>query len=125
MKNEEAVSPLVGVIMMIAITVILAAVVASFVFGTAGEQKQQHFATVKAEHTATGGISLTLYNQDNQQTLKVMNVKINGVAVANFTPSRVGESKVYTGPFAGKGNHVYVDALFNDGTDIVVLDTLV
>lgn len=32
-KNEEAVSPVIGVILMVAITVILAAVIASFVFG--------------------------------------------------------------------------------------------
>jgi flagellin-like protein len=36
MKNEEAVSPVIGVILMVAITVILAAVIAAFVFGMAG-----------------------------------------------------------------------------------------
>ena len=35
-KNEEAVSPVIGVILMVAITVILAAVIAAFVFGMAG-----------------------------------------------------------------------------------------
>lgn len=33
MKEEKAVSPVIGVILMVAITVILAAVIASFVFG--------------------------------------------------------------------------------------------
>ena len=32
-ENEEAVSPVIGVILMVAITVILAAVIAAFVFG--------------------------------------------------------------------------------------------
>ena len=32
-NNEEAVSPVIGVILMVAITVILAAVIAAFVFG--------------------------------------------------------------------------------------------
>ncbi|MEM2991626.1 MAG: type IV pilin N-terminal domain-containing protein, partial [Halobacteria archaeon] len=32
-KSEEAVSPVIGVILMVAITVILAAVIAAFVFG--------------------------------------------------------------------------------------------
>jgi flagellin-like protein len=36
MKNDEAVSPVIGVILMVAITVILAAVIAAFVFGLAG-----------------------------------------------------------------------------------------
>ncbi len=35
-KNDEAVSPVIGVILMVAITVILAAVIAAFVFGMAG-----------------------------------------------------------------------------------------
>jgi flagellin-like protein len=38
-KNEEAVSPVIGVILMVAITVILAAVIAAFVFGM-GPPKQ-------------------------------------------------------------------------------------
>jgi len=35
-KNDEAVSPVIGVILMVAITVILAAVIAAFVFGMSG-----------------------------------------------------------------------------------------
>jgi flagellin-like protein len=35
-KNDEAVSPVIGVILTVAITVILAAVIAAFVFGMAG-----------------------------------------------------------------------------------------
>ncbi|MGC9436106.1 MAG: archaellin/type IV pilin N-terminal domain-containing protein, partial [Methanomicrobiales archaeon] len=35
-RDEEAVSPVIGVILMVAITVILAAVIAVFVFGLAG-----------------------------------------------------------------------------------------
>jgi len=36
MKNDEAVSPVIGTILMVAITVILAAVIAAFVFGMVG-----------------------------------------------------------------------------------------
>ncbi|ADB57881.1 type IV pilin [Archaeoglobus profundus] len=36
-KNEKGVSPVIGVILMVAITVILAAVIASFVFGMGGK----------------------------------------------------------------------------------------
>ena len=36
LKNEQAVSPVIGVILMVAITVILAAVIAAFVFGMSG-----------------------------------------------------------------------------------------
>ena len=39
-KDEEAVSPVIGVILMVAITVILAAVIAAFVFGMSGSLNQ-------------------------------------------------------------------------------------
>lgn len=39
-KNEEGVSPVIGVILMVAITVILAAVIAAFVFGMGGSLKE-------------------------------------------------------------------------------------
>jgi len=45
-KNEEAVSPVIGVILMVAITVILAAVIAAFVFGM-GPPKQAPQASLR------------------------------------------------------------------------------
>jgi len=48
-ENEDAVSPVIGVILMVAITVILAAVIAAFVFGMAGDMDSQKevYATAK------------------------------------------------------------------------------
>jgi flagellin-like protein len=51
-KNEEAVSPVIGVILMVAITVILAAVIAAFVFGMTDRFTPQKEVTV----TATQGV---------------------------------------------------------------------
>ncbi len=52
-KNEEAVSPVIGVILMVAITVILAAVIAAFVFGMAGNiQKTKVVAATIARPNA-------------------------------------------------------------------------
>ena len=51
-KNEEAVSPVIGVILMVAITVILAAVIAAFVFGMAGTVSKTKVFSVTC--TATG-----------------------------------------------------------------------
>ena len=47
-KNEEAVSPVIGVILMVAITVILAAVIAAFVFGMAGNIQKSHVVAATA-----------------------------------------------------------------------------
>jgi archaeal type IV pilus assembly protein PilA len=47
-KNEEAVSPVIGVILMVAITVILAAVIAAFVFNLGGSQVKAPTASIVA-----------------------------------------------------------------------------
>lgn len=41
LDEDDAVSPVIGVILMVAITVILAAVIASFVLGLGGQQQTQ------------------------------------------------------------------------------------
>ncbi len=61
MKNDEAVSPVIGVILMVAITVILAAVIAAFVFGLAGS----------TQTTRTVGLTLSL-NQSNADHFNVV-----------------------------------------------------
>ena len=56
-KNEEAVSPVIGVILMVAITVILAAVIAAFVFGIGGTQEKAPTSSiVVANNPDTGEV---------------------------------------------------------------------
>jgi len=61
-RNEDAVSPVIGVILMVAITVILAAVIAAFVFGLGGQQ------------VAAPTVSITAAN--NPETTGVPDMKI-------------------------------------------------
>lgn len=49
-RNEDAVSPVIGVILMVAITVILAAVIAAFVFGLGGTQQAAPTASIVASN---------------------------------------------------------------------------
>ena len=53
LKEEDAVSPVIGVILMVAITVILAAVIAAFVFGM-GPPEQAPQAAVRAAASNDG-----------------------------------------------------------------------
>ncbi|RLI85985.1 MAG: type IV pilin, partial [Archaeoglobales archaeon] len=48
-KDKRGVSPVIGVILMVAITVILAAVIASFVFGMGGKVKAAPNAQIVLE----------------------------------------------------------------------------
>ncbi len=49
LKDKKGVSPVIGVILMVAITVILAAVIASFVFGMSGKVKAAPNAQIRLE----------------------------------------------------------------------------
>ena len=66
-KDEEAVSPVIGVILMVAITVILAAVIAAFVFGMGGSLKE-----------APPTVSITVSNNAADTTLDVKVVHSGG-----------------------------------------------
>ncbi len=63
-RNEEAVSPVIGVILMVAITVILAAVIAAFVFGLGGQQTAAPTASVVAANNPdTGGADVRIQHK--------------------------------------------------------------
>lgn len=69
-RNEEAVSPVIGVILMVAITVILAAVIAAFVFGLGGSQEKAPTASITvANNPDTTTIDLKI-NHKGGDTLK-------------------------------------------------------
>lgn len=104
-KNEEAVSPVIGVILMVAITVILAAVIAAFVFGMGTPTSApQASIVISSTSTSTGNITLTHRGGDNIDLFKTKAVidgvnssqrntinLLNGVSTQFFT---VGDSLV-------------------------------
>ncbi|MGB2843076.1 MAG: type IV pilin N-terminal domain-containing protein [Halobacteriota archaeon] len=59
-KNEEAVSPVIGVILMIAITVVIAAVVASFAYGIIGGVAKSPNAALVVEDARIGHTNVTV-----------------------------------------------------------------
>lgn len=135
-KNEEAVSPVIGVILMVAITVILAAVIAAFVFGMADNIAPQKEVTVTAtqgvaaENTPIvtvklfGGKDVGLL-KDGAGAFTVNIININGdeteaLEDTGTLSNVVGSSTSYK--LAEGQNQVIVVAHFTDGTDQVVLD---
>ncbi len=122
-KNEEAVSPVIGVILMVAVTVILAAVIAAFVFGMAGNLQKSKVVAATAQHT---GNKITVTYQGGQDAGRLISYNIT---LADSThnqlsnlPGTVGNSSAFTG-YSGSSNHVVVTALFDDGSQQVILDT--
>jgi len=139
-KNEEAVSPVIGVILMVAITVILAAVIAAFVFGMAGNIQKTHVVAVTLSRPNTSGVFISYSGGQDAGSLVAFNVSANGVAAsiptvptgmsAGSTGSLVlasGYSSVPVGTSfyvtAASGSHIVVTGTFADATSQILLDT--
>jgi flagellin-like protein len=93
--DDSAVSPVIGVILMVAITVILAAVIASFVLGlgdnTDDVQPNIQF-DANYDINASGGDNVTTINVDTADAdVNPDNIKINGDQFNQVTWSDSGE----------------------------------
>lgn len=119
--NEEGVSPVIGVILMVAITVILAAVISVFVFGLAGdlESSSQKDVTIKTGTNDDGEITYTIFagsNVDSMEELRWTNGSSTGNETRTFEIGYINS----TGWNKDVSGTVTFTAIFNDGTQQVV-----
>ena len=133
-KNEEAVSPVIGVILMVAITVILAAVIAAFVFGMAGNISKTKIVAATAQKINTTAI--TVMNQGGQDVGSLSYALVNttpaytsstnatSTTALGVLGANVGNVVTLIGPYSAR-TEVTVVGTFNDGTKQVLLDTFV
>ena len=141
-KNEEAVSPVIGVILMVAITVILAAVIAAFVFGMAGNIQKTKVVAATENRVNSSWIAVTYQGGQDAASLNALSFTVDG---ANVTPVCAGtlitvnggQQVVPTGTATSipVGTSIYVPAGnpgkshiigiggFNDGSTQVIVDT--
>ena len=124
-KDDDAVSPVVGVILMVAITVIMAAVIGAFVYGYSGSMVTTKDVACTARHV--GGTIFVTYMGGPDQGLVATNgltATIGGTTPfgTDFAGTAVG-STATDGSVTGTNNHIIVIATFTDGTDGVILDT--
>ncbi len=92
-KNEEAVSPVIGVILMVAITVILAAVIAAFVFNLGGSQEKAPTASITVANNPDTTIADLKIQHKGGDTLKGGDWKIS--------VAQVGSAPLYNVSAAG------------------------
>jgi flagellin-like protein len=142
-KNDEAVSPVIGVILMVAITVILAAVIAAFVFGMSGNITKTKIVAVSVQQPTASTITVTYQGGQDAQSFARGNVSVEPAASSGVTgiawthtgfgnnwnlSSDVGSTVTATATggslFSGK-DHVMVVGFFTDSTEQVLLDTYV
>jgi archaeal type IV pilus assembly protein PilA len=126
-KNEEAVSPVIGVILMVAITVILAAVIAAFVFGMAGNIQKTKVVAATASRLNSSAISVTYQGGQDANTLANISWSVNGATpVATWTAGSTGTLDVgHSGTIAAGSPgtaHIIGVATFTDGSTQVIYD---
>ena len=126
-KDEEGVSPVIGVILMVAITVILAAVIAAFVFGLGGNVKTKKTPAISVKRDAPNIVELTLQDKGGANNITSVTVTSpSGATVQGTDPTAdgwdVGETVTYSG--VPPGSHLIITASL-DGETQVILDTTV
>jgi len=135
--HEEAISPVIGAILLVALTVILAGIVAVFAFGMvqdmdAGLSIAMQPVSVTAAQEGTD-ITITYMGGPGYEHVTQIMARIYkpGAATPNFTITinnpEVGVSQTTSGVvfLPGDRNRVVVTARLDDGTEQVVLDTFV
>jgi flagellin-like protein len=125
-NNSEAVSPVIGVILMVAITVILAAVIAAFVFGMAGQiEKPKTVAITQAQRDST---TVTFTNMGGPDIEQLESLSIAGDIAGSpilTMPVTTGASQTVTTTAAAGSKHITITGTFKDGVQQVLLDTYI
>jgi len=118
-RNDDAVSPVIGVILMVAITVILAAIIAAFVFGMVGTT--QTTKTVGLTVTGADNGTITWHGGADMATIESWNVTSPTSTLGGGTPNvgDVNTSIIDTGII---GERVVIVATFKDGSEQVIFD---
>jgi flagellin-like protein len=136
LRNDDAVSPVIGVILMVAITVILAAVIATFVLGL-GDQVSNTApqASFDFDYNSTGNSSQAAYNQTipapngtltithaGGATLDADNIRITGVngsETVELTDDKFTNAQYTSGDELSAGDNIELGV--KPGDDIRVI----
>jgi flagellin-like protein len=124
-KDERGVSPVIGVILMVAITVILAAVIASFVlgFGDSVQENVQAGASISVDDE-NNEVTVTWVSSGTAQSLEVNSSTINSPGGAE-TISNTGQSvTLVNGTNVSDGDTVTVTAIKGDQRTVVAQKTI-
>jgi archaeal type IV pilus assembly protein PilA len=123
-----------GLFVLIAITVLLAAIIAAFVFGMAGNISAVKVVAATVQQTDSGHIIITYQGGQDAGSLRQVTATVMDSAgtsqvdhmglMQGSMPLDVGSSLTFTGAFAGK-DHVVATGSFFDGSEQVILDTYV
>jgi flagellin-like protein len=116
-NSDKGVSPVVGVILMVAVTVILAAVIGSFVLDLGGNVNQTAQASVTFDEEANGQIDTTDDGSDNPDTQEYK-VTVQAVSLGNANQLSVQASNTDNTQTDSESP----DSTDNGGSDLTAYD---
>lgn len=125
-KSEEAVSPVIGVILMVAITVILAAVIGAFVFNIAGSTSSSKTVAVTSALNGSNYAVFTIQGGPDLTSLQSLSIQTKNVTAGTSTtdswasPYIVGATKGAS--VVASGNRTMVIGVFSDGSSQILFD---
>ncbi|MDF2958053.1 MAG: Archaeal flagellin [Candidatus Alkanophagales archaeon MCA70_species_1] len=127
--DRKGVSPVIGVILMVAATIVVAAVVLGMLGGF-GPPKKSYSVSVSASRMPDGNISVTFVGGPDASLVSSISVNVTDIDYTNKhdtgTLSSIGGTFMTdNGPYNVTKAHVVAIATFADGTSQVVLDTYV
>jgi flagellin-like protein len=99
-RDEDAVSPVIGVILMVAITVILAAVIAAFVFGMGSSLSKQYVVACTVSQISSEQIDVTYAGGPDADAVNFINVTITANGGNTFYTS-LGNATSTNSPTVG------------------------
>lgn len=122
-ENDKAVSPVIGVILMLAITVILAAVISAFIFGMAGNMHTTKVVSPTLTRINSTAVTSTFYGGQDAIGLNYIEWNVNDSLVttqgSETDPVIVGKSITFLAPV---NSHVVAIGHFADGTVRIISD---
>jgi len=92
LTNDDAVSPVIGVILMVAITVILAAVIASFVLGLGDQNNPAPTANFDFDYTNGDSSNYVVITHGDGDALDPTTVYVRGNGITNIEGSSYSAS---------------------------------
>jgi len=114
--DERAVSPVIGVILMVAITVILAAVIGAFVLDLGSNQQENVNAGINAEQVNSSGAEFQVTDMGNAQEIDLQ-ASGGNVTLSSNTLGSVGDSTDAAG--LTSGDTVTIVAVDGDNENVI------
>ena len=144
-NNDKGITPVIGEILLIAVVVVIAGVIASYISGMGGNLNRMYIIGTSANQIDTDTIDITYFGGKDSDSVLYLNVSVNGSFYdgnswsldEQNTFNGNGVAPIQTGTvvtlyedntgthITPDRDHVLIIANFVDGSKQVVLDTYV